>query len=320
MRTLAIITVSALIALGLWSCRDYRPKDNRTDTRTAGTIGFVADESFRPIVEEEVQVFQNMCFEAKLKPKYTNEVDAINQVLKGTGYLAITSRRFSDKEIANMKERNLLPITIPIAYDGLALIVNNANPDSVISLNEFKDILTGRVAKWGKLRPGSALGDIEVAFDNPQSSTVRYCVDSLLSGRPINSPNIYAVKKSAEVIDFVEHNKNAIGIVGSNWLNDKRDTTNVTFKRNIKVLKVSRIHPATATSGRLPFQYYLLNGEYPLCRTIYALLNDPHNGLPSGFADFVAGPKGQLVILKAGLLPYRGDIQVRQINVNQSED
>ena len=82
-------------------------------------------------------------------------------------------------------------------------------------------------------------------------------------------------------------------------------------------MRVSKVHPATPASSRLPYQYYIYNGEYPLVRTIYALLNDPRRGLPWGFAHFIEGPKGQRIVMKAGLLPVLGQINVRDVNVSQ---
>ena len=309
--------VGLTLILGLFaSCKD-KPKNGRTDTYSSGTIKFVSDESFSPIIDEQREIFEFVYQKAKLVPIYTNELDGVNMLMKEQVYLAITSRNFTDKEVANLEARRFQPIAIPLAFDGLALIVNNSNPDTIISVNDIKQILSGKVAKWKALYPNSKLDSIEVAFDNKQSSTVHYCVDSLLGGKPINSPNIYAVDKSAEVIDFVEKHPNAIGIIGSNWLNDKRDTTNVTFKRNIRVMGVSRIHPATVESSWKPYQYYLWNGNYPLVRTIYALLNDPRHGLPWGFANFMsADSRGQRIFFKAGLLPYRGNMTVREVSVS----
>lgn len=309
--------VGLTLILGLFaSCKD-KPKNGRTDTYSSGTIKFVSDESFSPIIDEQREIFEFVYPKAKLLPIYTNELDGVNMLMKEQVYLAITSRNFTDKEAANLEARRFQPIAIPLAFDGLALIVNNSNPDTIISVNDIKQILSGKVAKWKALYPNSKLDSIEVAFDNKQSSTVHYCVDSLLGGKPINSPNIYAVDKSAEVIDFVEKHPNAIGIIGSNWLNDKRDTTNVTFKRNIRVMGVSRIHPATVESSWKPYQYYLWNGNYPLVRTIYALLNDPRHGLPWGFANFMsADSRGQRIFFKAGLLPYRGNMTVREVSVS----
>ena len=310
-----IIGLTLILGLAL-SCKD-KPKNGRTDTYSSGTIKFVSDESFCPIIEEEMEVFQSIYPDAKVIPQYTNELDAVNMLMRGKTCLAITTRKFTEREFKNLKDRKFLPVAIPLAYDGLALIVNNTNPDTIISIKDLRLILSGKVSKWEKLYPGSKLGDIEVAFDNKQSSTVHFCVDSLLGGRPINSPNIYAVNKSAEVIDFVEKHPNSIGIIGSNWLNDKRDTTNVTFKRNIRVMAVSKIHPATVESSWKPYQFYLYNGNYPLVRTIYALLNDPYHGLPWGFTNFIAADhRGQLIIHKAGLLPYRANMAVREVFVN----
>ena len=302
----------------LGSCKDKKPKNGRTDTYSSGTIKFVSDESFSPIIDEQREIFEFIYPKAKLIPVYTNELDGVNMLMKEQVYLAITSRNFTQREKENLESRRFRPIAIPLAFDGLALIVNNSNPDTIISIHDIKQILSGKVAKWKALYPNSKLDSIEVAFDNKQSSTVHYCVDSLLGGKPINSPNIYAVDKSAEVIDFVERHPNAIGIIGSNWLNDKRDTTNVTFKRNIRVMGVSKIHPATVASSWKPYQYYLWNGNYPLVRTIYALLNDPRMGLPWGFANFMsADHRGQRIFFKAGLLPYRGNMTVREVNVTE---
>ena len=210
-------------------------------------------------------------------------------------------------------------MAIPLAYDGLSLIINRANTDSCISIKNIKRVLSGQAKTWGDIVPGSKRGDILVVFDNKKSSTVHFCVDSLLDGKPINSPNIVAANTSKEVIDFVEKTPNAIGIIGSNWLNDKRDTTNTTFKKNITVMSVSKFDTATYMNSWKPYQAYLLDGRYPLVRTIYALLNDPIHGLPWGFAHFIEQPKGQLIIFKSGLLPMRGDITVRSVRVNDDE-
>ncbi len=301
----------------LWlvsACAD-KPKSGRTDTYSSGAISFASDESFSPIIDEQIQVFESIYRESELTPIYTNELDAVNMLMTDSIQLAITTRNFTKEEFDNLKARNYLPVAIPLAYDGLSLIINKENTDSCITVKDIKRVLSGQAKTWSDIVPGSKRGDILVVFDNKKSSTVHFCVDSLLGGKPINSPNIVAAQTSKEVIDYVEKTPNSIGIIGSNWLNDKRDTTNTTFKKNITVMSVSRLDTATYMNSWKPYQAYLLDGRYPLVRTIYALLNDPINGLPWGFAHFIEGPKGQLIIFKSGLLPMRGDITVRTVNV-----
>lgn len=313
-----IFIIGATLSVVLMSsCGKPKHKDGRTDTYSSGTISIASDESFSPIVEEEKEIFEYTYTQAKIKPIYTNESDGINMLLKGKIYLMITARNFKPAELKNLQDRRFMPKAIPLAYDALALIVNKQNPDTCISVNDIRNILLGKAKHWSDIYPGSKRGDIVLVFDNRKSSAVHFAEDSILGGHPIVSPNVVATNKTADVITYVEKTPNAIGIIGSNWLNDKGDTTNLIFNRNIHVMSVSRAKKATPANSWKPYQYYIYNNSYPLYRTIYALLNDPINGLPWGFANFIASPKGQLIIFKSGLLPVRGDITIRDVNVSQ---
>ena len=310
--------IGLTLILGLFLACGNKPKNTKAeqDYRRAARY-FAADESFSPILDEALNVFRYNNLLDTLEAQYTNEQEAVSKLMKLETWLAFTTRDFTKNEFQNLKDRHYLPRSIVIAYDGLAIIVNNSNPDTCITVKDFKRILRGEVVKWNDIYPQSRLGDIDVVFDNPLSSTVRWCVDSLLGGKEFSAPNIGAVKTSAAVIDYVENHSNALGIIGSNWLNDSRDTTNVTFKKNIQVMKVSRMDSATAYNSWRPYQYYLYNGNYPLIRTIYALLNEPRSGLPSGFAHFCRLPKGQFIIQKSGLLPIQTATNVRPIIVSK---
>ena len=304
------------LILGLFLACGNKPKSLPYDYEAAAKA-FTSDESFFPILDEELEVYHALHAQGELEAIYTDQEDAIRRLMKNEVWLAFTTRRLSQREMDGLKSKSFMPRIIPIAYDGLAIIVNNSNPDTCITVKDFARILSGEVSNWNEIYPKSKLGEIDVVFDNPKSSTVTWCVDSILGGKPINSKNIGAVKKSAEVIDWVEKHENALGIIGSNWLNDKHDTTNVTFKKNITVMKVSRLDSATVRNSWRPYQYYIYNGNYPLIRTIYAILNEPRNGVPSGFAHFCRLPKGQLIFLRAGLLPIQADINVREVTVSR---
>jgi phosphate transport system substrate-binding protein len=313
-----IIGLTLFLGLFLASCGDKPKKDLGYDYEAAAAI-FAADESFHPILDEELEVYtkvfnRNIIHSDTLQAHYTSEQDAIDMLLKNKTWLVFTARDFTEKEREYLKSRTFMPRVMPIGYDGLALIVNNENRDTCITVKDFVRILRGEAKNWSDVYPKSKLGEIDVVFDNPLSSTVRWCQDSLLGGEPINSTNIGAVLKSSEVVDYVERTPNAIGIIGSNWLNDKRDTTNCTFRRNVTVMKVSRLDSATVSNSWRPYQYYIYNGNYPLVRTLYALINEPRTGIPTGFANFCRLPQGQTIIRRAGLVPYVRDVIVININ------
>ena len=306
--------VGLTLILGLFLACGNKPNPALEEAYQKAASYFVADESFYPILDEELYYFTTQTLDS-ITPVYINEQDAVKKVMKLETWLAFTTRDFTPKERQNLIDRKYMPRAIPIAYDGLAIIVNNANPDSCITITDFARILKGEAINWKDIYPESKLGEIDVVFDNPLSSTVRWCVDSILGGQQFNAKNIGAVNTSAAVIDYVENHENALGIIGSNWLNDKRDTTNVTFKKNITVMGVSKMKTAEKYNSWKPYQYYLYNGNYPLRRTIYALLNDTRNGVPSSFTHFIQLPKGQKIILRSGLLPRSANMNVREVIV-----
>ncbi len=306
-----------LTGFAIASCDNNDKRGGRTDTPTSGEISFAADESFSPVIGELIDQFQFKYPKAKLNPIYTNENDGFNLIKEMKTCLFFTSRPLKDSEVAYLKTKKQLPSVFPIGYDGLAIIVNPNNNDTCISVKDFKRILQGEVTKWNEVYKNSKLGDFEVVFDNNQSATLHYVVDSILDGKPIDNPHITAAKTSADVIDYVHDTPNAIGVIGSNWLNDKRDSTNLTFIKNIRVMSVSVKDEATPSNSWKPYQAYLLDGRYPFARTIYAICVDPQRALPWSFANYVTSPVGQLIVLKTGLLPYRGDITLKKVNIKK---
>ena len=299
------------------SCGQKKAKDGRTDTPTSGTIQFVSDESLSPIIDEERSQFEYEYPKSHLKPLYTDEVTGLQMIKDFKTTLLFTTRSLKQSEIAYLKTKsNVIPAVFPIGYDGLAFIVNKNNNDTCITVNEIKRILTGKATKWSDIVPGSKRGDIEVVFDNTRSATTNFVVDSVLHGQKLGA-NIMAAKTSKQVVDYVDKTPNAIGVIGSNWLNDRRDSTNTTFKKNIHVMQVSIKDKATEMNSWKPYQAYLLDGRYPFVRTIYAIVVDPHKALPWSFANYISGPRGQLILFKTGLLPYRGDITIKTVNVKR---
>ena len=130
-------------------------KSGRTDTYSSGEMSFASDESFSPIIDEERSLFEALYPLAKVTPIYTNESDAINMLLQGKVCMAITARDFKPSELESLKARKQFPLSIRIAYDGLALIQNTANTDSCISVKDIKRIFTGEVTRWDQIYPGS---------------------------------------------------------------------------------------------------------------------------------------------------------------------
>ena len=287
-------------------------KDKFSDTYTTGQIPIAVDENFQPIIQEEIDVFEALSPNAKIKPNYTNEVNALNLLLKDSVRLAIATRPLSEKEIKYLNSKSFFPHSYKLANDGLALIVNNHNTDTLITVNDLRKILIGQITKWNEVYPKSKLGKFQIVFDNQNSSTVRFAIDSICGGKPL-SKNIFAQNNNLEVIDFVSKTPNAIGVIGVNWLGNRKDTSNLSFRNEVRVMSVSQALVATADDSYKPFQAYLFYGYYPLTRYVYIILNDPRGSLPSGFTNFLTSDRGQRIILKSGLVPATQPVRIVHI-------
>jgi len=306
MNTLKLACIFSLFVL--FSCQN-KVKDKFTDTYTSGVIQIAVDENFQPIVQEEIDVFEAMNPKAGIKPHYVNEVEAMNLLLKDSVRLVIATRALSDNEMKYFKSKTFYPRSYKFATDGIALIINNHNSDSLITVGQIRRILLGEVTNWNEIYPNSKLGKLQVVFDNPNSSTVRYAIDSICNGQKL-SKSLFAQNTNSEVINFVSRTPNAIGIIGVNWLGNAKDTTNLSFKSEIRVMGVSNEVTATSANCYKPFQAYLFYGNYPLTRNIFIILNDPRGSLPSGLTSFLTSDRGQRIILKSGLVPATQPIRI----------
>jgi phosphate transport system substrate-binding protein len=200
------------------------------------------------------------------------------------------------------ESRGFKPPQTPIAYDAIAFVTNPANTDSVFTVDQIKNILTGRTVKWTDINPKSKLGEISVVFDHPTSGTLRYVRDSIISdGTPLSTA-ASALKTNEEVIKYVMKSKNAIGIISANWISDTDDKGVQKFRREIRIADIAT---ETGKEGYGPYQAYLATGQYPFKRCMYIInAQARRNGLGAGFASYLAGD-AQRIMLKDGLLPAR---------------
>ena len=133
------------------SCNRQKVSDGYTDTLNEGTIPVAVDESLRPIIDQEIAVFENLNVAAEINPIYCSEVRAIELLLKDSVRVAITTRMLSSKELQVFKAKKYMPRQERLAVDGIALITHEDNPDSLISVPQLRKILTGEITRWDQL-------------------------------------------------------------------------------------------------------------------------------------------------------------------------
>lgn len=313
-KSIAVILFIMSVSYSFTSCGPAQKKE-ASDTPTSGVIKISADESFEPIIQQEIDVFESLYSKAGIVPEYVSEVDAITLLIRDSVRLAVTTRVLTQQEEETLHAKKLYPKTEKIAIDGIALIVNKENTDTLITVNDIEKILTGKITQWKQLYPKSKLGEIQMVFDNANSSTIRYAIDSICKGQKL-SDKLRAQKNNNDVIDYVAQVPNAIGVIGASWIGNRSDTTRLSFSERINVMAVSSDDFANNANSYKPYQAYLAMGLYPFTRNVYIISTDPKTGLPSGFTKFVSTDRGQKIILKSGMVPATQVIRIVNVRDN----
>lgn len=296
LRNVLIFTTVSLLML---SCAERDKSGKVLDTITTGEIAIAVEEGYKPVIASCIDVFDSIYRTAKINPRYVSEVEAVNALIQDSVQVIIVGRMLTAKETEYFQSRGFTPPTTPIAFDALAIILNPANRDTVLTIQQVVDVFTGKTTTWKELNPKSTLGAISLVFDNPMSGTLRYVRDSVISGQEL-SKQATALKTNEDVINYVSKNKGAIGIISANWISDTDDGGVQKFLREIIIADVAK---ADGKEGYGPYQAFLATGDYPFKRTIYIInAQARRNGLGAGFASYLA-KDGQRIMLKDGLLP-----------------
>jgi phosphate transport system substrate-binding protein len=121
-----------------------------------------------------------------------------------------------------------------------------------------------------------------------------------------------SAKGNPEVIEYVAKNKNAMGVIGVNWISDTDDYKAVDFTNKVTVAKLRADYGSEFVQ---PYQLYIAARSYPLVRGMFFILKEPHHGLGSGFATFLGSQEGQLLIRRFKLFPARSNVVFRNATI-----
>lgn len=301
---IAVLVLVLFVVFTLQTCKQNKT-NGYTDTKNSGEALFVSDESFAPILDQELYIFKNDNPGAKPTMAYKSENDVVRMLVTDSARFGFLSRDLTGDERDALKAHNLPVLVKKFAVDAVAIIVNEASSDTAITVGEIKKMLAGQ-----------ARTDKSIVFDNPNSSLVRYLKE--FSKQPdLKQKNIYALKSNKEVIEYVSKHPEAIGITGFSWMSDP-DADYADAAKKVRVLAVRDDNGQNATAAYFkPSQETLYLKQYPLLRYLYVVNCTGRQGLGYGFEHFIEGDKGQRIILRSGLLPI--NIPERNIMIHSDK-
>ncbi len=218
----------------------------------------------------------------------------IAALISGTADIAECSRTMKDKEIQRAQENKIEPKEFIVALDGLAVVVNPANPVSQLTVDQLADIFTGRFTNWKDV--GGKSIPIVILSREVNSGTHVYFKEHVLrkgneKGSEEFSPSALLMPSSQAIADEVSQNPNAIGYYGMGYVSPGQ-----------KAIAVAKDKDSAYVN---PTIENVKNGSYPVSRPLLLYTNCEPGGVIKEFIDFVLSPEGQEIVKKIDFVPVK---------------
>lgn len=267
-------------------------------TPTKGQVTVVVSEEILPLIREEETVFEDLYRDARVDLRPATAREAIADLFNDSVSVIISARPLNgeEKEAARIQEIELSEFRF--ARDAVAVIVNNSNSVTKLTLSGLDSVFSGLTKDWGILGWRGAAGRISVYLPDRNLASYEVFAGAVLGGKKYTTPDSILLS-SPDMIGAVEKNPLAIGIVGMNWMREN--------KGRVRILELT--NPAAPDSlgiaGKFifPHQAYVYNGFYPVVRDIFIYSTPDSYGVSSGFISFLTSAAGQRIVVNQGLVP-----------------
>jgi phosphate transport system substrate-binding protein len=162
---------------------------------------------------------------------------------------------------------------IPIARDGIAVIVHPRNPISNVTALQLRSLFGGEVLEWRGL--GGIEGEPQIISREDGSGT-RAAFEARVMGGQRVTLNALVMPSTSAVVDYVASHPLSVGYVSASAVDDR-----------VRVVPVE---------GLLPSRTDIRSGAYYLARTLYLAAREQLTSQVRALVDFVASPAGQELI------------------------
>jgi phosphate transport system substrate-binding protein len=207
----------------------------------------------------------------------------ISAIIDGTAQIGMASRPTKPEEVAAAKVKGVNFKETIVAYDGIAVIVNSANPVKSLTKKQVEQIFTGDVTDWSAV--GGSAGKISAYTRNTSSGTYSEFKELAMKKRDY-AQDSQKMAGNEQIASEVSKNPNGAGYVGLAY----------TKASGIKVV---------AIDGAMPSKESVLGKAYPYARPTFYYTNGEPAGLAKQFVDFTVSDAGQKIVEQVGFVPIK---------------
>jgi len=257
-----------------------------TSSTTSGAkVQLAGSTTIQPHAELLAKSFQANNTNIKVFVQGGGSSAGVTAVGMGTADIGMSSANLTASQLSLYP--NLKPV--PIAVDGIAIIVNPQNPVNNLTLNQVRDIFSGSISNWNQV--GGPNQKINIVNREAGSGTRDGMQKIVLKGSRFSSGGITQSATGA-VRSYIAGDPNAIGYISFAEVDNSVKTPGI--------------------NGVIPSYNAIANGTYPIQRDLLLVTNGDPSGNAKAFIDFTLSPAGQ-AILKADKEVSINDVLVTRL-------
>ena len=219
------------------------------------------------MVERLTRAFEKQHLGAVVEIRWDPSFQPTHMVKSGEADLAVTGQIDPDL------------VATPIAWDGIAVVVDFANPLREITSQQLAAMFSGVVTRW------SDLGGIDARIkliDRPSNQFIRGTFETILDIVGKIPPSAHVSRSDQRAISSVAGNGSAVTYVSLGVALDA-----VTYGVGVALLNVDQVEPAKQTVS---------DGRYRLRRPILLLRKHESNSTAASFVDFMRSKEAKDII------------------------
>jgi phosphate transport system substrate-binding protein len=255
-----------------------------TATATAGTLVIKGSDTLgAKLVPQLAEAFKANSPGTQFNIAAEGSTTGLAALIDGTAQIGMSSRRAKSTEVSAAQSKGVALKPTIVAFDGIAVIVNSANPVKGLTKKQVEQIFTGDLSDWSAV--GGSAGKISIYTRNTSSGTYSDWKELAMKKRDYAGGS-QKMAGNEQIAAEVGKNPNGIGYVG------------------IAYIKAPGVKPLPV-DGTVPSQASIKAHSYAYWRPTFYYTNGEPGGEAKAFLDFTLGAKGQAIVSQVGFVPIK---------------
>jgi phosphate transport system substrate-binding protein len=273
MKTFVTFTGIGVVAVIAVACGGSAPSTDSSGMSTAAPTVIAIDGSSTvfPVTEAVAEEFQKVNAGTQVTVGRSGTGGGFQKFCRDETVISNASRPIAPAEIDACKKGGIEYIELPIAYDGMAVVVNPKNtwaPSiTVAELNKlWSPEAQGKVLRWNQVRSSWPNQEIHLFGAGVDSGTFDYFTE-VINGKSKVSRGDYTSSEDDNIlVQGVAGDQNALGYMGLAYFEENKD--------KLKLVAIDDENPANGDGPIAPSAETVRNGTYrPLSRPIFIYVN-----------------------------------------------